>query len=197
MHEIQICEQCSIKLVLCPTIAVPPQQIPTTAHIHRTHTARVCRWFHAFLRFPIHIRFTQCDIFIHIYLCICATHFMSPYFFSFFFYYHFVVHVQKDLFKWIMFIHCWIEHIPFLCGGRKRHTERERMRESVFEKGFAFDTNEYIHIQVCYIDLIIFPCFYFSVIFLYCSHRFFMIKYGKQSVASKLWQRDSKKKRSF
>lgn len=199
MHKIQIREQCSIKLVLCPTIAVPSQQIPTTAHIHRTHTAWVSRHFTHSCGF----QFTYDSlygIFSYVYLPVylCATHFMSPYFFHSFFFIIISLFMCKRIYLSGLCSYIVELNIFLFCVAavRDRDSKRENEGKCIW-KGFAFDTNEYIQIQVCFIDLIIFRILLFQCKFLCCSHRFFMIKYGKQSVASKLWQRDSQKNANF
>lgn len=82
-----------------------------------------------------------------------------------------VVHVQKDLFKWIMFIHCWITHSCFFLPAGKIAFEKDLHSIQMNFVTYSFRIS---------IDSIIFPWFFFLLFLCNFSHRFFMIKFKQK-----------------
>lgn len=162
----------TLSWILCPTISLSPSQ-----QIQMLYTWCMSEpLFNAFLRFPIHIHVARRRrqrpyvIFSFLYTDeFTCTHRMSTYFIPR------VVHVQKDLFKWIMFIHCWITHTDlgffFVLSARKIVFEKDlhSIRMNITTNLFKFT-----------IDSIIFAQFFCRFLYTFVR-RFFMITFQQRN----------------
>lgn len=138
--------------------------VHTLTHKHSRPCCTLYMWEIRYLTHSCGFQPTLCTMmmplwyfhFPHMFTCICAFH-ESIFFFLFYFNISVVVHVQKDLFKWITFytlLNCaacfFLSRVARIC----------------IPKGFSFDTNEYyyVFIQHCY-RFNNFAYFYFHGIF--------------------------------